>query len=172
LSIKKLLNTKTAEKIHVATMSIMLSVMVLSIFYQVISRYFINFSLTWAEELARGCFIWMVLLGLSFVERNDEPIKITILRDLMSCPVQKVINVLAMVLSLVFCVICSYYGIDRVLFLMKSGQIAPGLQISMVWFYLAMPVGFVLTTIVYLLKFIRLFKGRSIDQNLEGKEIM
>ncbi len=150
----KFISVKTAEKIHAAAMSVLLAAMVVTIFYQVVSRYIFNFSLVWAEELARGCFIWMVFMGLSYVERNDEPIKITILRDLMPCRVQSLMNQISMILSLVFCLICTFYGFERVAFLAESKQIAPGLQINMVWFYLAIPVGFLLTSIAYIIKII------------------
>lgn len=134
-------------------MSVLLAAMVVTIFYQVVSRYIFNFSLVWAEELARGCFIWMVFMGLSYVERNDEPIKITILRDIMPPGIRFLMNLMSMILSLIFCLICTFYGFERVAFLAESKQIAPGLQINMVWFYLAIPVGFLLTSIAYVMKF-------------------
>lgn len=148
----KFISVKTAEKIHAAAMSLLLAAMVVTIFYQVVSRYIFNFSLVWAEELARGCFIWMVFMGLSYVERNDEPIKITILRDIMPTGIRSLMNLLSMILSLGFCLICTFYGFERVAFLIESKQIAPGLQINMVWFYLAIPVGFLLTSIAYVIK--------------------
>lgn len=170
MSDKKMSCADMAEKLHGIAMSILLAGMVISIFYQVVSRYFFNFSLVWAEELARGFFVWMVFLGLSHVEKNDEPIKITVFRDAMPPSVKALITQAAQLLSFIFCVVYTIYGFNMFSFLIRTKQIVPGLRIGIAWFYLALPVGFLLTCAVYVLRYIRQAK-HLLQRNSQGKEV-
>ena len=57
--ILKFLNDYLEETICI----ILMSVMTIIIFIQVIMRYVMHNSLSWSEELARYCFIWLIYIG-------------------------------------------------------------------------------------------------------------
>lgn len=142
-------------------MCIALVIMIGAITYQVISRYFFNFSLVWAEELARCAFIWMVLLGLSNIELTDEPIRITAIRDLFPQKGRKIINSLVDLITLVYSAVFAYQGILRAIYVWNSGQMSPGLQIKMFWIIISIPIGYGLVTICALLRLINKLSGKE-----------
>ena len=59
-------------------LTIFSSVMVAVIFVQVVMRQ-LNSSLSWSEELARFCFIWLIYLGISYGgEKTGDILKWTL----------------------------------------------------------------------------------------------
>ncbi len=52
--------------------AVLLTVMVATIFVQVLARYVFLASTPWSEEIAVYCFIWVVLLGTSLGVRDNE----------------------------------------------------------------------------------------------------
>ena len=52
--------------------AIMLAVMAILVFGNVLMRYFMNSSVTWAEEVSRFVFIWMIFLGAIIAFKDNE----------------------------------------------------------------------------------------------------
>ncbi|MDA1155475.1 MAG: TRAP transporter small permease [Proteobacteria bacterium] len=63
---------------------LLMSAMVLSVLGQVFSRYVLNASLNWSEELARLCMVCLVFLGVACLTRSNEHLAVTSLVDLLS----------------------------------------------------------------------------------------
>lgn len=53
------------EYLEISLCVALMSVMTVVIFVQVVMRYVFHNSLTWSEEFARYCFIWLIYLGIS-----------------------------------------------------------------------------------------------------------
>ena len=51
---------------------------------QIFMRYAMGASLSWSEELARYCFIWMTYIGIAYGVRKDAHIRVTMAVDLLS----------------------------------------------------------------------------------------
>ncbi|MET1416714.1 TRAP transporter small permease [Roseibium sp. HPY-6] len=60
-----------------------LATMVVAVLAQVFSRYALDFSLTWSEELARICMITMVFLGAAVLSRDNEHLAVTTIIELL-----------------------------------------------------------------------------------------
>ncbi len=60
------------QKVNRYAVTILLACMVLIVFGNVISRYFLKFALAWSEEVSRFMFIWLVFLGAVLAYVNDE----------------------------------------------------------------------------------------------------
>ncbi len=69
---------------------------------QVFSRYVLNHSLYWSEELARYLFIWLVFLSAAIVLRKDRHIQVTAVVDLLPARLRKPIYFLGDLLMLAF----------------------------------------------------------------------
>ncbi|HSB82756.1 MAG TPA: TRAP transporter small permease [Candidatus Methylomirabilis sp.] len=69
---------------------------------QVFSRYVLNHSLFWSEELARYLFIYLVFLSGAMVLRQDRHIQVTVLVDILPAPLRRAIIVLGELLMLGF----------------------------------------------------------------------
>lgn len=118
--------------------------MVLSIGAQVFMRKFINSSISWSEELARYCFIWLVFIGISYATKHSKHIIVNIL------PIkrlEKVFSFISLGTFFIFTIIVIIYGWKITNMLVTSGQITPALRIPMSYVYLAAPIGMALTTI-------------------------
>lgn len=61
---------------------------------QVFFRFVLNNSLSWTEELARYCFIWMHMIGASLLIEASGHATVTVILDLMHGAVRKVFDIL------------------------------------------------------------------------------
>lgn len=58
---------------------VLAAILVVIVFANVISRYFLNFALAWSDEAARFLFIWVSLLGAVIANAKNEHMKLDIL---------------------------------------------------------------------------------------------
>ncbi|WP_088105887.1 TRAP transporter small permease [Halalkalibacter urbisdiaboli] len=123
------------------------AVMVVVIFLQVFMRYVMGNSLSWSEELARYCFIWLVYIGISYGVKKQRHIKVDALLLLFKEKGKLVFNMIANLLFLSFAMFIVIYGYDMAERLLQFGQTSPALRIPMGFVYLAAPVGMALTSI-------------------------
>ncbi|MGA9228102.1 MAG: TRAP transporter small permease [Mesobacillus sp.] len=117
----------------------MLGVMSILIILQVISRFVINFPLTWSEELSRYLMIYIVFLGAGLAMRHNNLISIELLPELLSGNKRRAVIILVMIISIIFFAILFKQGID-ILSMVKM-QSSPGLQLSMSIPYASIPIG-------------------------------
>ncbi|MFP3918329.1 TRAP transporter small permease, partial [Lysinibacillus telephonicus] len=80
------------------------------IFYGVIMRYIMNDPQAWVEEVARYAIIWGTFLGFGMALKHNQHIQVDILFDKLNKPMQFILNIVATTLSIIFCLIYTYYG--------------------------------------------------------------
>jgi len=78
---------------------------------QVFSRYVLNHSLYWSEELARYMFIWLVFSSAAIVLRMDRHIQVTAFVDILPAPVRRSIIFLGELLMLAFAGVVLFEGL-------------------------------------------------------------
>jgi len=78
---------------------------------QIFSRYVLNHSLFWSEELARYMFIWLVFLSGAMVLRQDRHIQVTVFVDLLPAAVRGAVLILGDLLMLGFSLTVCVEGI-------------------------------------------------------------
>ena len=69
-------------------------VLIVACVAQVFFRFVLNNSLSWTEELARYCFIWMHMIGASLLIESGEHATVTVIMDLLHGAARKVLDVL------------------------------------------------------------------------------
>ena len=116
-----------------------LSVMTVLVSVEVILRYFFGKSLYITEELTRYLMVWVVFLGSSLAVRDNSHISIEILVNRFEGRARYGFNLVAQAVFLFFLVFLIVEGMIVLPFQMD--QIIPSLDISIFWFYLAIPVG-------------------------------
>lgn len=161
---KQFLDERLEEILIVITMALM----VLLIFYQVVSRYVFNDSMSWTEELARYIHIWQVWIAASFAVKKGKHIKVEMFKDLLPHLYRRIIDFIALGLWFFVAVTLAYVGSDVILSLMEQGQVSPAMRVPMWWAYLAIPVGGLLMSIRLIQQFIRLWKHP--DQEYSSSE--
>ena len=78
---------------------------------QVFSRYVLNHSLFWSEELARYLFIWLVFLSAAMVLRQDRHIQVSAVVDRLPASMKRVVIILGDILMLAFVLVVFVEGI-------------------------------------------------------------
>ncbi|MCK6263409.1 TRAP transporter small permease [Vibrio sp. ZSDE26] len=124
---------------------ILLVIMVASIFLQVVTRT-LDYSVSWTEELARYCFIWLIYIGISFAVAKKSHIKIEALTMLVDNKEKKYLSLFSDLVFFVFSIVILFKSTQMVMNLYYLGQTSPALGLPMWIVYLAGPVGFALTS--------------------------
>jgi TRAP-type C4-dicarboxylate transport system permease small subunit len=112
---------------------------------QVFMRYVAQNALSWTEEFARYCFVWLAFMGTSLAAKHKDHIRITMLFEKASPTVQYIASLFADAMFLIFSVIITYHGAKSVMSQIAFPQLSAALQIPMWIVYVACPVGFTLT---------------------------
>ena len=141
-------------------------------FLQVVTRYILEYSFSWTEEVARYLLIWSTLIAAVLCVRDETHIDIDFLYSKTSPRMQTLLGVVGNVVFLVFCTFLVWQGTD-ILQVIRF-QRAAAVPISMVWIYIAGPVSALLMMIYLTDRIISLIKGRPLaDSNslqADGKE--
>ena len=143
---------RTFERMFVALnkwgVVLLLAAMSTIVFANVSLRYLSNFSITWAEEVARYLMIWMTFLGAGLSLRIGGHVAITNLHDFLGIRLQRALRALIGLLLICFFVAMMWIGYE---YMTRMGrQLTPATRIPFSYIYAAMPIGFVLM-IVHLL---------------------
>ena len=133
-----------------------LATMACIVFANVSLRYLTNFSITWAEEVARYLMIWMTFLGAGLALRQGSHAAIGNLQELLGPKFGRLLRVVVVLLLLVFCALMAWTGYEYMT--RMSRQVTPATRVSFGYIYAAMPVGFLLF-IVHLLLVARRYLG-------------
>lgn len=123
-----------------------MSVVSLTIVVEVILRYGFSSSLIFTEELSRYTMVWVAFLGGVIALRDGAHVATGGIGDRFGPTVGKVASVVADGLALVFLVVLAWASIQTLP--NQLDQYTITLNISIFWFYLAIPVGAVLMALV------------------------
>jgi TRAP-type C4-dicarboxylate transport system permease small subunit len=124
-------------------MASFLIIATLAIGLQVFTRYVLNFTPPWTEELARYSNIWITMLGIGAVLRRKGHIKLdfleTVLTEKGKLKSKLALDMINTTVTTIFLTFLVYGGFK----ILKAAarQTAPGLQISLVAIYIAVPIG-------------------------------
>lgn len=140
------------------------------IFVNVVSRYFFNSGVVWAEEAVRYIIIIIVLIGSSLAISKNEHISVSLIENSSIKWLAHLMYGIQNVASLIFTVLMTYYGTQVALSLGDTGQISPAMQIPLWWIYLVFPVGTALMSIRFLARIVEWIRTRKIPTREEGTE--
>ena len=155
----------TAERWLVSTnrwvLIVGLAAMATLVFANVVSRYLLNYSFSWVEELTRYMMIWLCLLGSGLALRYGAHIAVDVLQDLLPRAAARALRALILAVLAITLVVLIWLGFDYAEF--GWYQETPVMNWSFGMVYLAIPIGCVLM-LVHLL-FIA--KGFVLDRQFD-----
>jgi TRAP-type C4-dicarboxylate transport system permease small subunit len=127
-----------------------LTVMVVSICWQVFGRYVLNHAPGWTEETARFLMAWITMLGSAMVIRRDGHVAVTFVADALPPAPRAVIAWVRDALILIMSGALVWYGwqFARI----GARRESAALEISMFWPHLAIPVGGALIALLLALR--------------------
>jgi TRAP-type C4-dicarboxylate transport system permease small subunit len=123
------------------------SIMVIVIGLQVFMRYVLQDSLSWSEELARYCFIWLVYMGISLGAKKKRHMSVDVVSLAFKDKGKIILSMIGNLLFLAFALFVSINGYQVTMKLLTWGQSSPALNIPVGLVYLAGPIGMGLTAI-------------------------
>jgi len=126
-------------------MVVLISIMVLAMFFQVVTRYVFGAGIPWTEELARFSNVWLIFIGASVLAFTDEHIKVTIADTLLKGKSLAVIQTIRNLVYLAYSIILIKVGINSLG--VVASQTSPNMMMPMNYVYMVIPIGAVLTTV-------------------------
>lgn len=155
------------RKIEEALVVILMIVMCGIIFLATISRFTNLFIISWAEELARYCMIWVIFIGVTIAAQNGEHYCVEALSMFLPKRILNVIRVICTVFVVGFNLVAAYYGVFILRYQIEGAQITPSLNWPMWIIYLAIPVGLILMAVQYAYHTYMVLKGKAVDESME-----
>jgi TRAP-type C4-dicarboxylate transport system permease small subunit len=147
------------EKVLQWVLLFLFTVIIVSLSLQIFYRYVLNHPLTWSEELARFSFMWMVFLGLGLAEKENLHIAVDYFVDRMPARIQKPLRVSVEIFSIVVLLFVGTYAIPFIF--MQRFMRSVALNISMMYFSEAVPVGCFLLSIYKVFSIGRILKTEN-----------
>lgn len=122
--------------------------MVLASFAQVLNRNIFHLGISWFEELARYCMVYMALIAAEAGLRDGTQISITALTDKMKGTGKKLIHITAKLIVCIFAVTVFITSFKLLWMQNVSHQMSPGLRIPMLVPYFAITLSFMIISLV------------------------
>lgn len=143
---------KYVDKIAGSMIVVLFSVMIISCVLQVFTRFVLNDSLSWTEELSRYTFIWANLLGAAFCVRNNKHAQVTVIFDALPSKLRKYFTLIIQLLIITVASVMVVQGLKVAQ--ITQAQFSPSLNIHISLIYLALPVSGLLIIIYSLINII------------------
>ena len=122
---------------------------------EVIRREVFAYSSIWGEEIVRYAFIYLAWIGASAAVRDRAHIRIDVIYNYVSPRVKALLYIFGDLVMMIIAVLALYWSFETVSVSWKFGSVSHGLRVSMVWFLMAVPVGFALMIFRLVQSFVR-----------------
>jgi TRAP-type transport system small permease protein len=136
----------------------LMAALVVDVFLGVFSRYVLHATFQWYDEVARLCFVWMVFLGAATAVRRGAHFRLHLLIDRFGRGARRATDLVVGLLVVGFGAVLVAGGVA--LWPVAQRQVTDSLELSMLWFYGALPVGGALMIVFSVPQLWRLVAGR------------
>ncbi|WP_299357926.1 TRAP transporter small permease [uncultured Paracoccus sp.] len=109
---------------------------------EVIRREVFAYSSIWGEEVVRYCFIYLCWIGAAAAVRERAHIRIDVILNYLSPRGKALIYIFGDVVTIALACLALWLAFETVQLSWKFGSVSHGLRVSMVWFLMAVPIGF------------------------------
>ena len=131
------------------------TLLVVTMAVEVIRREIFAYSSIWGEEIVRYAFIYLAWIGASAAVRERAHIRIDVIFNYVSPRVKALLYIFGDLVMFTIAVLALYWSFETVTVSWKFGSVSHGLRVSMVWFLMAVPIGFGLMIFRLVQSFIR-----------------
>lgn len=143
----------TLDKTLLSLCGFALILMVITVTWQVFSRYILNDPSSFTDELSRYTMIWLGLLGAAYLFGQQKHLAITLLPSKLSPKANYLLQVFIQLLVLVFVLLAMLKG-GSALVSRTLQQFSPALQIPMAYVYMILPISAVIISLYILLNLV------------------
>ncbi len=162
-----LIKTKTIEELICGTL---MTIVLVLLSFQVVSRYVFGANYSWVEEVSRFAFVWSVYFGFVVAAEKDRHIRVSVVVMMMPLLWQRIVLTFADAVWLVFNGIVVWYGTIYIADMFEFPMISQTTGINLVWVQLIVPLGFFLMSLRIIHAAVRRWHEISAvhDSRLEG----
>ncbi|MDT8901657.1 TRAP transporter small permease [Anaeroselena agilis] len=122
-------------------LAITLGAMLLLNFGNVLSRYFLNLSMSFTEEITTNLFVWSCFFGAAAAAKRGAHLGLSLFTDMLSAKWQRVCALFVTLLALIMFAVIIWTSIGMVQSQIASKQTTPALGIPEWTMGIAVPVG-------------------------------
>lgn len=109
---------------------------------EVIRRELFAYSSIWGEEIVRYAFIYLAWIGAASAVKERAHIRIDVIFAYVGPRAKAALYAFGDLVMLVIALLAVYWSFETVAVSWKFGSVSHGLRVSMVWFLMAVPIGF------------------------------
>lgn len=118
---------------------VLMVVLSVDLFLGVFSRYVMVRTFTWYDEIARGCFVWLTLLGAAVGVKRHAHFRLQIVVDRLSPRLRQATVFLLPLVVIIFAGVLIQQGL--VFLELGKFQQTPVMGLPKTWIYVAIPIG-------------------------------
>lgn len=145
--------------------SFFLSITSIIVIINVFTRYFLNFTYHWAEEIAVGAFVWTIFLGFANAYRKNGLIGVEVLMAILPKKGRTVVEFFTSIIITVLSSIMFYFSYKYVA---GSTKITAALEVSYKYIYASIVIAFALITIYSIYFSIKSFKKIFLNEDIQN----
>ncbi|CAG23380.1 TRAP transporter small permease [Photobacterium profundum] len=166
--------TQMVNRVLVSILILFMGLMVLTVIWQVFTRFIINDPSVFTDELSRYLLIWIGILGGAYTFSVKRHLALELLASRLSYKRKQLQSIFINILIIVFTYISLVYGGSQyALTTIAHQQVSPGLSIGeykllIGYVYMVIPISGVLIIFYGLLDILESFK--NINSNMSGEE--
>lgn len=144
------------EDLEETLLMILLVAIALAMMAQVIMRYCLRQSMSWPEEFCRFCFVYSGFISIGYCVRRGKMLRVDILVTFFPKFLQRVLDVVGQVVTLVFFSYMSYYAYLATMNSMAGGMKSAAMELPMWLLYASVCFGCSLGVIRQIQSLVRL----------------
>lgn len=130
---------KVLDKILSSICVVLFGALVLLVTWQVFTRFVLNNPSAFSEELAKYCFVWLVLFGAAFVFGENGHMRIEFIQDALPIKIKMVVQIF-IELSIIFFSALVLLSGGLTITKLAWTQLSAALQIPVGYLYAVMPI--------------------------------
>jgi TRAP-type transport system small permease protein len=112
--------------------------MTLVVIINIFSRYFLNYAISWAEEISRYLMVWMVMLGAAMGVRSATHFRMEMIEHFFREGVKPLFHWFTLTVFSLVGFVLLWHGM--ILLPLTNYQYATATQIPMSWVYISLPL--------------------------------
>jgi TRAP-type C4-dicarboxylate transport system permease small subunit len=118
------------------------SMLVITMAVEVLRREVFSYSSIWGEEIVRYSFIYLAWIGAAAAVKERGHIRIDVLMHYLSPRLKTLLYIFGDFVMLAVAIGALIWSFESVMVSWEFGSVSHGLRVSLVWFLMAVPVGF------------------------------
>lgn len=118
------------------------TMLVVTMAVEVVRREVFSYSSIWGEEIVRYSFIYLAWIGAAAAVHERGHIRIDVIFNYVSPRVKALLYIFGDLVMLAMAILAFWWSFETVSVSWKFGSVSHGLRVSMVWFLMAVPLGF------------------------------